>query len=155
MRHEAIPDDLRGLAFDFFYWFSRFEFALKEERFLRSKKVGAQADIDWNKFIERYGGCYHLTTAARTLVEAKPQRQIVGATDLEFSDVVFDAEDGDLERVVRFAQTVRNNLFHGGKHGSDYWDDPVRMRSLLSTTIIVLGELAEMAGLKADYERYY
>lgn len=41
------------------------------------------------------------------------------------------------------------------KHGSDYWDQPARMQTLLSTTISVLDELADMAGLQGDYERYY
>ena len=35
MRKEDIEDNLKELAFDFFYWFSRFEFALKENKFLR------------------------------------------------------------------------------------------------------------------------
>jgi len=56
---------------------------------------------------------------------------------------------------VRYAKTVRNNLFHGGKHGSAYWDNPARMTLLLGTTITVLGELARLGGIEADYERYY
>jgi hypothetical protein len=69
--------------------------------------------------------------------------------------VGFNSGASDLERVVRLAQTVRNNLFHGGKHGSDYWDDPKRMQTLLSTTIMVLDDLADMAGLQSDYKRCY
>jgi len=30
MRKEDIESDLKNFAFDFFYWFSRFEFSLKE-----------------------------------------------------------------------------------------------------------------------------
>lgn len=155
MRHDEIPDDLKRLAFEFFYRFSRFDFALKEAGFLRSKKDGVQADADWHGFIERYSGGYRLTPAAETLVNAKPQRQIVRAGELNFGDVTFEPGTSDLERVVRLVQTVRNNLFHGGKHGSDYWDHPERRRPLLSITIDVLSELANMAGLQGDYERYY
>lgn len=155
MRHDDIPDDLKRFAFDFFYWFSRFEFALKEARFLKSKEVGAKAEADWDAFIAQYSGDYQLTAAAQALIDAKPQRQIVGASELDFRDVGFNPDASDLERVVRLANTVRNNLFHGGKHGSDYWDQPARMQTLLSTTINVLGELAEMAGLQSEYERYY
>jgi hypothetical protein len=155
MRHNDISDDLRRLAFDFFYWFSRFEFALKEARFLKSSKIGAKAEVDWETFIEKYSGNYRLTLAANALIDAKPQRQIVGAAELSFDDVCFRPGSSDLKRVVVLARTVRNNLFHGGKHGSDYWDHPERMQTLLSTTIDVLGELADMAGLQGDYGRYY
>lgn len=155
MRYDDIPDDLKRLAFDFFYWFSRFEFALKEARILRSREVGANAEAGWTDFIARHRNGYQPSAAARALIEARPQRQIVGAVDLDYRDVSFNPGASDLERVVRLAQTVRNNLFHGGKHGIDYWDDPERMRTLLSTTIKVLNDLADLAGLQGDYQRYY
>lgn len=50
---------------------------------------------------------------------------------------------------------VRNNLFHGGKHGHDQWDDPTRMRRLLKLTITVLSELAALGEFGGDYDRYY
>jgi hypothetical protein len=155
MRHDEIPDDLRRLAFDFFYWFSRFEFALKEAGFLKNKEVGDNAEVGWSGFIAQYRDNYQITSAAQALIDAKPQRQIVGVTELDFRDVGFNVGASDLERVVGLAKTVRNNLFHGGKHGSDYWDQPERMRTLLSTTIDVLNELASMAGVQHDYESYY
>lgn len=155
MRYDDIPDDLKRLAFDFFYWFSRFEFALKEARILKSRDVGAKAEAGWTDFIARYRNVYQPSVAARALIDARPQRQIVGAVDLEYCDVCFNPGASDLERVVRLSQTVRNNLFHGGKHGIDYWDDPERMRMLVSTTIKVLDDLADLAGLQGDYQRYY
>jgi sulfur relay (sulfurtransferase) DsrC/TusE family protein len=155
MRRSDIPDDLKRLAFDFFYWFSRFEFALKEGRYLKSEKPGAKAEAGWEKFVAKFQEEYQLTPAAKALIKANPQRQIVGAHGLEFADVFVEHGAGDLARVVHLARTVRNNLFHGGKHGDNYWDDPDRMKHLLETTIAVLGDLAEMAGLQSDYERSY
>jgi hypothetical protein len=155
MRHDRIPDDLKHLAFDFFYWFSRFEFALKEARYLKSTEEGAKAEVSWDRFIEKNRDAYHLMPAGQALIDAKPQRQIVDGGELAFRDVGFNAGATDLERVVRLANTVRNNLFHGGKHGSDYWDEPDRMRELLTTTIKAIDELAAQAGLRGDYERYY
>jgi len=155
MRHDNIPDDLKRLAFDFFYWFSRFEFALKEARYLKSTEEGAKAEVSWDRFIEKHRDAYHLTPVGQALIDAKPQRQIVGDGELAFRDVGFNAGATDLERVVRLANTVRNNLFHGGKHGSDYWDEPNRMRDLLTTTIKAVDDLAAQAGLQGDYERYY
>ncbi len=50
---------------------------------------------------------------------------------------------------------MRNNLFHGGKHGSAYWNDPDRMRLLLETTIAVLDDLADQMRLTSDYRSEY
>jgi hypothetical protein len=155
MRHEEIPDQLRNLAFDFFFRFSRFEFALKEARILKDDRVGANAEADWDGYIRAFRDQYLLSPAGKALVEARPQRQIVGEQELEFRDVAFNPGASDLEKVVRLANTVRNNLFHGGKHSVVYWDDPERMQFLLGTTITVLGDLAAQTGLAADYERYY
>ncbi|MGE5501170.1 MAG: hypothetical protein ACM3W4_04515 [Ignavibacteriales bacterium] len=156
MRHDDVPDDLKRLAFDFFYWFSRFEFALKEAGFLKSTKKGAKAEANWAGFIAKYSSVYVLTAAGQALIVANPQRQIVsGPGELTFGDVSTAPASGQLERVVELARAVRNNLFHGGKHGDDYWDEPARMEMLLKTTIKVLGELAEMADLQEDYKRYY
>lgn len=155
MRHDDIPDDLKRLAFEFFYWFSRFEFALKEARCLRSTEEGDKAEVSWDKFIARYRDAYQLNAAGMALIDAQPQRQIVSASGLAFRDIAFNVGTSDLERVVRLANTVRNNLFHGGKHGSEYWDEPDRMRDLLTITIKALDDLATQAGMQGDYERYY
>ncbi|MBO9712465.1 hypothetical protein [Sphingomonas sp.] len=155
MQHDTIPDDVRTLAFEFFYWFSRFEFALKENGYLKSRIVGTRAEPSWQGFVDAWQGDYEPTSAAKALIAANPQQQIVGPAGLEFRDVHFAEQPSDLKRVVRLAQTVRNNLFHGGKHGNESWDDPNRMRLLLPTTIVILGEFADRAGITADYDRYY
>jgi hypothetical protein len=68
-----------------------------------------------------------------------------------FTEVTFTDSASQLDRVTLLLKTVRNNLFHGGKHGSAYWDDPERIRLLLPLCITVLGELAEFGGMQADY----
>ena len=68
---------------------------------------------------------------------------------------MFNPGVADLDKVAELARTVRNTLFHGGKHGIDFWDDPGRMELLLATTIAVLDELAEFGGLGGDYRREY
>ena len=80
---------------------------------------------------------------------------MLALTALKFCDVGFNTGAGNLERVVRLANTVRNNLFHGGKHGSGYWDEPDRMHALLTITIKALDDLAAQTGLQGDYERHY
>lgn len=155
MRQEDVSDRLRTLAFDFFFRFSRFEFALKEAGILKCHHVGANAEADWNVYIRSFRDKYALSAAGKALIDARPQRQIVGQHGLEFRDVGFNPNPSDLEKVVRLANAVRNNLFHGGKHGAAYWDDPARMQQLLETTIAALDDLAEQTGLIADYKRNY
>jgi hypothetical protein len=155
MRHGEIESELSKLAFDFFYWFSRFEFALKERRFLKSDKIGNSAQPNWNMFVDRYRDAYHLTPAGKVLVEAKPKRQVVGLPDHEFVDVEFAADTDDLDKLVVYLKTVRNNLFHGGKHGEEYWDDAERTKLLLSNAIAVLHELAQFGEFSDDFTRYY
>ena len=155
MQLDRIPDDVRSLAFDFFYWFSRFEFALKECGYLKSHEFGAPAEPDWREFAKKHQHDYRLTAAANELIAANPLRQVVDSAGLGFAPVGLDDRPSDLERVTRLARTVRNNLFHGGKHGEKTWDDPDRMRTLLPLVIRVLHELAEYAGIESDYRRCY
>jgi hypothetical protein len=58
-------------------------------------------------------------------------------------------------KVIRLAKTVRNNPFHGGKHGSAYWDDPDRMRALIPITKAALDNIAQQTFFAAGYSRYY
>lgn len=155
MRREDVPDDLRDLTFDFFYWFSRFEFAMKENGFLRNAFVGARAEVGWNKLIDQLKDNYSTTLEAQRLIDLNPKRQIVGLNGLEFHEIGFSDQASDVEKITLLVRTVRNNLFHGGKHGEEDWDDVGRMRELLKVVINVLDELAEHAGFEADYRRYY
>src|SRR3546814_7193384 len=71
MRRDEIDQDLRNLAFDFFYWFSRFEFALKERRFLKTEAIGARAKPDWDKFVQKHRDAYALSPAAQALLRSE------------------------------------------------------------------------------------
>ena len=51
--------------------------------------------------------------------------------------------------------TVRNNLFHGGKHGDADVDNQKRNLELLELSKVVLDQLAQMANFEGDYKRYY
>lgn len=148
MQRDQIPDDLHDLAFELFYWFSRFEFALKECDYLKSHEPGANAEPSWLDFVKCHHKDYVLSATAKALIAADPKRQVVGHGGLEFRPVGFDDKPSNLGKVVRLAHTVRNNLFHGGKHGHDMWDEPERMRELLPLVITVLNELAAHAGIR-------
>jgi hypothetical protein len=155
MRQSEVDQHMRGLAFDFFYWFSRFEFALKERRYLKSKRIGAAAEPDWGTFVNAHYTAYIASTSALAIIAENPKRQVVGDAELYFEDLDLHKKASDLHKVVLCAKIVRNNLFHGGKHDYDHWDDPVRTRRLLELTIVVLAELAELGDFGGDYNRFY
>ena len=82
--------------------------------------------------------------------------QVIGDDgDLHFVEELFADNIEVLDRVIAHANTVRNNLFHGGKHGGGGWDDPTRMRVLLANTIGVLDDLADQGGFGGNYSGEY
>jgi len=154
MQQGEVPDDLRELVFSFFHKFSRFEFALKEAGKWRPRHAGSAALPDWNCFITDHKATYQLTTAAAALLAANPKKQVVADDELslEFRAVTFDENTSDLAKVSRLARTVRNNLFHGGKHDAEGWDNPARIRELIPLASAVLDEFSGLAGFGGDYE---
>lgn len=156
MQRDALSAGLTALAFDFFYWFSRFEFALKENKYLENNTVGAVALPGWQAFIKRWHSAYQVSNEARAILDAGPEQQVVEANgELAWRAVNLDNCKSDLARLVRLLQTVRNNLFHGGKHGGAGWDGPARTELLLKSGIHVLGQLASLASIEADYFQIY
>lgn len=77
MRREEINPDVSALAFNFFYWFSRFEYALKESEFLKSHVAGEKAEPGWNEFIAKWEGNYAPSEQASNLLKANPETQVV------------------------------------------------------------------------------
>lgn len=156
MRRDEVNDELKELAFDFFYWFSRFEFSLKENKFLKYERVGVSAEPGWDRFIERYSELFKHTEQTQLLLILDPKRQSIGVGScVEWSKVDLNNCPSELCKVVRLLKTVRNNLFHGGKHSAEGWDEPDRTKQLLSNGKMILDQLIEMAGFEADYTRYY
>jgi hypothetical protein len=150
------PNDLRASCFEFFYWFSRFEFALKENAYIRKGPYGSAAP-DWGRFEKDFADVYTAPDEGRELFRYPPQRQIfVPPSNYEWKITDLSDKTSDLGKVILILKTIRNNLFHGGKHDQKDWDDPRRNLFLLSHGINVLGSVAAVdAVIAADYKRTY
>ncbi len=156
MRRSEVGQDLESLAFDFLYFFARFEYALKANGYLKKTEPGQPAEAGWSHFRERWEADYKISEAAAALIAANPKKQIIGeGGTLAFRSVGFPAVTSELGQVIGFCQTVRNNLFHGGKSSSDGFDSPERTKMLLSIVLVVLEELASAFDLGPDYTGYY
>lgn len=155
MRREDVSEELSRLAFEFFFWFSRFEFTLKESGFLKSRVNGAKAEPGWDDFVDEWHAAFVMTDEARRLLADPPDRQIVMNGLLQWRPVGLGDCTSELAKVVRLVKTIRNNLFHGGKHGNAGWDNPKRARQLLNDGKAILDQLADLAGFQGDYLRYY
>ena len=156
MQKEDIDDQLKDAAFDYFYWYSRFEFALKENKYLKDHGAKAKAEASWNEFEEKHSTKYQTSSEARELIKLHPKRQIVSEDEgLTWIPVGVSHCKNDLCRVIAMLNTVRNNLFHGGKHGDAEVDDKNRNLQLLRVGKLVLDQLAKLADFESDYKRYY
>ena len=69
---EDFNEELRDACFEFFYWFSRFEFALKDQGFVRAGHYG-EAQVNWNEFVEKHSANYSISKEAQLLLEKLPQ----------------------------------------------------------------------------------
>lgn len=99
---------------------------------------------------------YVVSREACRLIELHPKRQIVSEhEELKWIPVGVSHCKDDLCRVITMLKTVRNNLFHGGKHGDMEMDSKERNLELLRLGKRILDQLAQVAGLESDYTRYY
>lgn len=156
MKRTDITPPLQEAAFDFLFWFSRFEFGLKEKQFLKSTDAGKKAEPNWDKFVKKHRNGYAAGPGARALIAARPRQQVVASNaGMAWKELQFEANEFELQKVTLLLRLVRNNLFHGGKHGDTHWDDPEHTVRLLKQGQAALDELAELGGFGKDYRRSY
>lgn len=150
---DKVTNDLHPLIFEFFYKFARFEFALKECGYLVSKTPGSNAKPNWQEFARKYAVDYSGSAASDALIAAAPMKQIVDSDgrSVVFTPLMYTEDVSLLEKVVNLLNVTRNNLFHGGKHGPNRWEDEKRMRELLPLGCIILSELATMSELEGEF----
>ena len=118
--------------------------------------TGAKAKPSWKKFQEKHSTEYMVSNEAIQLIKLHPKRQIVSEHGgLDWQPVGVLHCKNDLCRVITMLNAIRNNLFHGGKHGDIEVDDRKRNLELLKLSKAVLDQLAQMADFESDYKGYY
>lgn len=137
---EIAKRDDRSRDVVFFFYFARFEYALKRAGF------GTETDDaqpDWDAFARKHSTL--VTTdnepgfqeAVAYLRGSPPKKQVATSTGLEWTDDDFHGQF-DLPRVLVLVRRVRNNLFHGGKFQSGLAAEVSRDTKLLDASLAVM-----------------
>lgn len=151
---EDFDGDLRAACFEFFFWFSRFEYALKVSGSVKAGRYG-EAQVNWQEFVNKHAAKYAPTDEARALIKSPPKWQTYTNGECAWEDVDLEREKTELGKVLLVVKTIRNNLFHGGKASQKDWDNPTRNLFLLQNGKAVLDNLVIIANLESDYLRLY
>jgi len=148
----------RRLAWHFFVFFSRMEYALKRTR--SYLKNSPNAEPNWDKFGSDYDERFRqalspLTALSVEYFEASPPRkqtQVEGT--MGWSEPRRRGEnDKQLKWLLQAIRTVRNNLFHGGKFPLITMPDPSRDRDLLMHSLAILNAVLGLdAEVKSNFE---
>lgn len=155
MRRNDVGQDLESLAFDFLYFFARFEYALKSNSYLKRTEPGPPAEAGWRQLRERWEGENKICEAAAALIAANPKKQIVGDDrSLAFRPVPFLMAHLSLGRSSAFARPYGTTSFTMGKVATTALSLE-RPKMLLSIVLVVLEELARAFDLGPDYTGYY
>lgn len=149
-QYDAQPDDLNHeVVFNFFWRFSAFECALKREGFLHSGHHQA-ASADWTCFKQAMKGRFEAVVSSEfsdaldILLKAPPRRQIVKDGRLKWREQELRPDQTRESFVLGLVQTIRNNLFHGGKYPDGPVDEVARNRELLQAALLVLEECVKL-----------
>ena len=132
----------RDLLLDFFMLFSRFEYALKRAGKYARGGRNDSAEPDWEAFANDATAAWQGSGGASlpatvTLASAPPRRQVFRDGRLGWADPPV-VSGQSLNDVLRLVRTVRNNLFHGGKHPDGDIDEVSRNTALLTASVAVL-----------------
>jgi hypothetical protein len=136
-------DPERDVAWEFFVFFSRFEYALKRvDDYLMP--IDGEAKPNWDRFASHVNAQFPLNDAqvasAVAFYSAEPPRRQVrqnGALDWSAPQSRVGNEPV-LIWLLRAIRVVRNNLFHGGKFPHFVFNDPSRNGALLRHAIVIL-----------------
>ena len=126
----------------FFYMYSRMEYALKASQYLQG---GKEAKASWEKLASKANAvavydAIRLNELTEMLFREPPRKQII--IDRSLGWQTRGDEITDLKTLFRAVGTIRNNLFHGGKNVNN--PDRARDNELIRAGIAVMEDLLEL-----------
>ena len=96
-----------------------------------------------------------LQEAVNYLWNQPPRKQVLEENQqVRFRDFTIDPAQRRLQQLLLMVRTVRNNLFHGGKHLPLGEVEPGRNESLVRSSLVVLRVCSELIpDVRESYER--
>lgn len=144
-----------GLVCEFFATFARFEYAMKGSNYCTSDRWD-NAVPDWQKLQRDLGPRLEnvpggdLTDVMKLLLGSPPRIQKFQNGHPDFVEVPLNG-GSDGAKALEAAKRVRNNLFHGGKHGRHATPD--RDTQLVAASLQLLLRCLELDNdLRGVYE---
>jgi len=145
------------LLLDFFLIFSRFEYALKVSGFFKvpdqrryDPRCPPAAEPDWDSFAVSLRGIFLenrtecLRQASQYLLNSPPNKQVIIKAGcgwaIAWETPIRPQHETDIEFILRMVRSVRNNLFHGGKHDMELHEQTERTEQLLRSSLAILNE---------------
>lgn len=146
------------LILEFFLTIARAEFSLKANGFVSGDETRVSAN--WDQFTNQIKDqmdlerTEELKKAADFILLNPPWKQV-----LRNGQVMWDANSpnnniSDIEKLIPLIRRIRNNLFHGGKHNNEVFDDTERTTSLLMSALVVIEEaISQIPDVRHSYEQ--
>ena len=144
------------LAQEFFFVFSRLEYALKISGHLSDDSI--EPVINWREFARSVEHVFSepptpdFAEAIEYLTTRPPRKQIVRKRQIAWSDST-PQTDILADLILIYVRRVRNNLFHGGKFRQHRLDYQERTPELLRRSLLVIDTCLDAA--PDVYEAYY
>ena len=144
-RHLHMPADL---ACEFLAVFSRMEYALKATRYA-SENEGKVAAC-WDRFANDIDEAFRQVAdnefigAVDYLLTHPPRKQVRQNGVLTFQNQAIDRNQRRAQQALLMVRTVRNNLFHGGKHLPNGELERGRNYELVRHSLIVLRHCVQL-----------
>ncbi|WP_280570835.1 hypothetical protein [Chromohalobacter sp. 296-RDG] len=155
-RHLHMPSEM---ACEFMAVFARMEYALKATRFAIGN--GRDVSASWDRFANEAHEWFHadasedVKSAVDLLWNCPPRKQFLADDErVCFRDFEIDPGQRKLQQLLLMVRTVRNNLFHGGKHLPDGELEPGRNENLVRSSLVLLQACAQLIDdVREAYER--
>jgi len=131
------------LILKFLKVFSRAEYALKN---VADFRYDNKAEANWDKFANKIHEKFlerndcTLSKAKEYLWNNPPKKQIIDNDELSFKDFGIAEGQKSTQQLLAMVKTIRNNLFHGGKHtpSTAEVNNTERNQKLIESSIVII-----------------
>lgn len=146
------------LILEFFLTIARAEFSLKVNGFVSGDETRVSAN--WDQFTNQIKDqmnlekTQELKEASDFILLNPPWKQVLRNGQVMWDSNYPNNSLSDLEKVILLVRRIRNNLFHGGKHNNEVFEDTERTTHLLRSALVIIEEaISQIPDVRDSYEQ--